>query len=66
MCARGHPCMKKKPKKRNPRPRLPLEAALKLRSHPVSPQKGRKGYDRKRKKEQNRKIVKGDLFEEKD
>ena len=36
-------------------PRLPLEAALKLRNHSVSTQKGEKGYDRKQEKEQERK-----------
>lgn len=55
---------KKPRKKRTPQPRLPLEAALKLRSHSVSTKKGLRGYDRKRKKEQNRALVKADLFEE--
>jgi hypothetical protein len=53
-------------KKRKPQPRLPLEAALKLRSHSVSTKKGLRGYDRKQKKEQNRAVLKEDLFEEND
>ncbi len=58
--------MTKPRKKRKPRPRLPIEAVLKLRSHPVSLQKGKKGYDRKRKKEQNRKIIEEAIPKEKD
>jgi len=53
-------------KKKNARPRLPLEAALKLRSHPVDTKKGRKGYNRKRKAEHNRKTMKEDFSEESD
>jgi hypothetical protein len=55
---------KKPRKKKKLQPRLPLEAALKLRSHPVAAQKGLKKYDRKLKKEQNRKLVKEDLIED--
>ncbi len=58
--------LRKPPKKKKPQPRLPLEAALKLRSHPVGTKKGLKGYNRKRKIEQNRKIIKEDYFEEND
>ena len=56
--------MTKLRKKKKPQPRLPLEAALKLRSHPVSTRKGRKGYERKRVKEQNKKSLKEEFFEE--
>jgi len=62
----GHMRLRKPPKKKKPQPRLPLEAALKLRSHPVGTKKGLKGYNRKRKIEQNRKIIKEDHFEEND
>jgi len=44
--------------------RLPLEAVLRLRSYPVTTQKGEKGYSRKKLKEQNRKIVREDIFED--
>jgi hypothetical protein len=55
----------KKPLKwRKPKPRLPLEAALKLRSHPVSTRKGGKGYERKRVKELDRKSLEEEFFEE--
>jgi len=50
--------MKKPIKKKKPKPRLPIEAALKLRSHPVATRKGEKGYDRKRIKKQTSKIIK--------
>jgi hypothetical protein len=56
--------MTKLRKKKKPRPRLPLKAALKLRSHTVSTPKGRKGYERKRVKEQNRKSLEEEFFEE--
>jgi hypothetical protein len=49
--------MAKKPVKKKPKARLPLEAALKIRSHPVSSRKGEKGYDRKRLKKENRKTI---------
>ena len=48
----------KKQRKKKPRPRLPIEAALKLRSHPVAPKKGKKGYDRKRLKQLIREKLK--------
>jgi len=56
--------MKKPIKKKKPKPRLPIEAALKLRSHPVATRKGEKGYDRKRIKKQTSKIIKKEKFEE--
>jgi hypothetical protein len=43
--------------------RLPLEAVIRLRSHPVEPQKGEKGYNRKKLKERERKKIKEDIFE---
>jgi hypothetical protein len=49
--------VKKPRKKKNPKPRLPIEAVLKLRSHPVTTEKGKKGYDRKNIKEQAREII---------
>jgi hypothetical protein len=51
-------------KKKQLQPRLPLEAALKLRSHPVASQKGLKKYDRKQKREQTRKLVQEDLIDD--
>jgi len=44
--------------------RLPLEAVLRLQSHPVTSKKGEKGYNRKKEKELNRKIPREDIFEE--
>jgi len=44
--------------------RLPLEAVLRLRSYPVTTQKGEKGYSRKKLKEQYRKIVREDIIED--
>ena len=44
--------------------RVPLEAVLRLRSYSVTTQKGEKGYSRKKLKEQNRKIVREDIFED--
>jgi hypothetical protein len=49
--------VKKPRKKKKPKPRLPIEAVLKLRSHPVTTEKGKKGYDRKNIKEQAREII---------
>jgi len=49
--------IKDKTKKKKPKPRLPLDAVLKLRSHPVATKKGAKGYDRKRLKEQERSAL---------
>ncbi|MEW6214336.1 MAG: hypothetical protein AB1478_03900 [Nitrospirota bacterium] len=50
--------MKKPIKKKKPKPRLPIEAVLKLRSHPVTTRKGEKGYDRRRIKQQTIEIIK--------
>jgi len=58
--------MKKPAKKKKLKPRLPIEAVLKLRSHPVTTKKCEKGYDRKRIKQQNEEIIKKDIFKEKD
>jgi hypothetical protein len=55
----------KKPKKKKPKHRLPIEAVLKLGSYPVTTRKGEKGYDRKRLKKQTRKIVREDITKEK-
>jgi hypothetical protein len=49
--------VKKIQKKKKPKPRLPIEAVLKLRSHPITKKKGKKGYDRKRIKKKIRKII---------
>ncbi len=49
--------MAKKAIKKKIKARLPLEAVLKLRSHPVESKKGKKGYDRRRLKKQNQKIL---------
>jgi len=58
--------MKKPSKKKKPKPRLPIEAVLKLHSHPITTKKGAKGYDRKRVKQQTEEIIKKEIFEEKD
>jgi hypothetical protein len=39
------------------KPRIPVEAVLKLRSHPVTTKKGKKGYDRKSIKKQTEEIT---------
>jgi hypothetical protein len=54
----------KNPQKTKMKRRLPLEAVLRLRSHPVTTQKGEKGYNRKKVKEHNRKIAGEDVYEE--
>jgi hypothetical protein len=54
----------KTPKKIKRKRRLPLEAVLRLRSYPITTQKGEKGYSRKKVKEHNREIVREDLGEE--
>jgi hypothetical protein len=53
---------KRKPKKKVYR--IPVEAALKLRSHPVSTGKGEKGYDRKRLRQQINKTIEEEPPEE--
>jgi len=52
-------------KKKKPKPRLPIEAVLKLRSQPVTTKKGKKGYDRGSAKKQMKGIIKENLIEEK-
>ncbi|MCG2720392.1 MAG: hypothetical protein L6290_00030 [Thermodesulfovibrionales bacterium] len=39
------------------KPRLPIEAVKKLRSHPVSSKKGKKGYNRKKKRQEDKKTL---------
>ncbi len=56
--------MKKPIEKKKPKPRLPIEAVLKLRSHLVATRKGEKGYDRRRIKKQTSEIVKEEKPEE--
>jgi len=56
--------VKKPSKKKKPKPRLPIEAVLKLRSHPVAARKGKKGFDRRRIKEQTNEIIKEEKTEE--
>ena len=51
------------PRKEKIKKRLPLEAVMRLRSHPVEPQKGEKGYNRKKLKERDRKKMEEDIFE---
>jgi hypothetical protein len=53
---------KRKPKKKVYR--IPIEAALKLRSHPVSTRKGEKEYDRKRLRQETDKTIKEEPPEE--
>jgi hypothetical protein len=54
----------KKKKRKKKVYRIPVEAALKLRSHPVSTRKGEKGYDRKRLRKQTDKTIKEENPEE--
>jgi hypothetical protein len=54
----------KNPRKQRVKQRLPLDAVLRLRSHPVSSQKGEKGYNRKKVKDHNRKIAEDEFFDE--
>jgi hypothetical protein len=49
--------IKDKTKKKKLKPRLPIDAVLKLRSHPVATKKGAKGYDRKRLKKQDKSAL---------
>jgi hypothetical protein len=44
---------------------LPLEAVLRLRSHPVTTEKGKKGYSRRSIKEETKEIIKQDPEKEK-
>ncbi len=57
--------MEKPRKRKKPKPRLPLDAVLRLRSHPVTTEKGGKGYSRKSIKEETKKIIKQNAVEEK-
>jgi len=54
----------KKKKRKKKVCRIPIEAALKLRSHPVLTRKGEKGYDRKRLRQQTDKTIKEETPEE--
>jgi hypothetical protein len=56
-----YPVVKKRIKKK-PKPRLPIEAVLKLRSHPITEKKGKKGYDRKRIEKKTRNIIEENLY----
>jgi hypothetical protein len=49
--------VKKLRKKKKPKPRLPIEAVLRLRSRPVITEKGKERYDRKSIKQRTRKII---------
>jgi hypothetical protein len=51
-------------RKKKQKPRLPIEAVLKLHSHPVSTKRGKKGYDRKLMKQKTRKIAREEFIEE--
>jgi hypothetical protein len=56
--------MEKPRKRKKPKPRLPLEAVLRLRSHPVTSEKGKKGYDRRSIKEETKEIIKRNPLKE--
>jgi hypothetical protein len=49
--------VKKQRKRKKPKPRIPVEAVLKLRSHPITTKKGKKGYDRKSIKKRTEEIT---------
>jgi hypothetical protein len=53
--------IKKSVKKKKVKPRLPLDAVLKLHRLPVTTRKGEKGYDRKRMKKEAEKSVEEDI-----
>jgi hypothetical protein len=53
--------VKKKRLKKKLKPRLPIEAVLKLKSYPISEKKGKKEYDRKIIKGKTRKIIEENL-----
>jgi hypothetical protein len=57
--------MEKPRKRKKPKPRLPLEAVLRLRSHPVTTEKGKKGYNRRSMKEKTKVLIKQNPLEEK-
>jgi len=48
-------------KKKKIKPRLPLDAVLKLHSLPLTTRKGKKGYDRKRTKKETGKSLEEDI-----
>lgn len=52
--------MKKPRKKKKPKPRIPIAAVLRLRSHPVTTEKGKKGYERKNIRQQTKEIIEED------
>jgi len=52
--------VKKPQKKKKPKPRLPIAAVLRLRSHPVTTEKGKKGYERKNIRQQTKEIIEED------
>jgi hypothetical protein len=56
--------MKNLRKKKKPKYRIPIDAVLKLRTHSVLSKKGVKGYNRERIKQENRKNIKNEDFEE--
>jgi len=49
--------VKKPGRKKKPKPRLPMEAVLKLRKHTVITKKDKKKYDRKRLKKDAVEII---------
>jgi hypothetical protein len=49
--------VKKPRKKKKSKPRLPIEAVLRLRSRPVTTEKGKKGYMRKKIRKQTKEII---------
>jgi len=49
--------VRKPRKKKKPKPRLPITAVLRLRSRPVTTEKGKKGYERKKIKKQTKEII---------
>ncbi len=53
--------MKKSKRRKKPKPRIPIEAVLKLKSHPVTTKKGKKGYNRKALKKQIIEIIKKEI-----
>jgi hypothetical protein len=53
--------IKKPIKKKTIKPRLPIDAVLKLHSLPVTTRKGKKGYDRKRTKKETGKSIEEDI-----
>jgi hypothetical protein len=55
--------MEKPRKRKKPKPRLPLEVVLRLRSHPVTTEKGKKGYNRQSMKEKTKVIIKQNTVE---